>query len=552
MKELTYKYRLLDKDCAMLYDELRGARMFEKKMFVPSMENKAHMYKELDDLIFRCELLAAPDEVFAIMKEQMSNFLQEQKCSIDSWFSRPMKSVNAVVSAFQMYGRKDCRDDDTRADVLISKYAMADEVWSGVRSWLDNVSALYLQECISTMATLDRTMKYELTQLDNTFPVLEQQKKQKLTESIKAVLKSVESWKKEANEILAKRGVTGKNETTEEDIIKFDESYYRNLLHNELGVNLDTLLEWHEKEVEKTRAEVFEIVNKLDIPDEKPTTMAGVNDILNKYAGSFESPEILMKKAQEYLDRAAAEARKIVPMPEETCKLTGIPEQIKYSYPWGGYGGGCPIRRPLIGEYYVNDFNYTAVTDGWIKMMAIHESYPGHHVQFIRTTVDRLPEVMKIGARAVPMIEGTAHRSERIFEYVFKEDQFYPLFVAYRRHHTSVRIKAEMYLRYFGRPIKDAVDLYVNELGFDRATARGQVSAQESMQGYFNCYYYGMKRIEDLEKKFGFEKDEYTRYLFDAGRVSLELFERFLALSPEDKKRYTNDFASIIQFGDEI
>ena len=105
-------------------------------------------------------------------------------------------------------------------------------------------------------------------------------------------------------------------------------------------------------------------------------------------------------------------------------------------------------------------------------------------------------------------------------------------------------------LRYFGRPIREAVDLYVKELGFDRATARGQVSAQESMQGYFNSYYYGMKRIEDLEKKFGFDRDEYTRYLFDAGDISLELFERFLALSPEDKKRYTNDFASIIQFGE--
>ena len=552
MKELTYKYRLLDKDCAMLYDELRGGRAFEKMVFVPNGENKARMYKTLDALMFRNELLKAPDEVFAIMKEQISNFLQAQKLSLKGFFDRPMKTISNFTYAYQNYGRKDCRDDETRADILIAKFAMAEEVWAGVREWLSDVSALYLQECIFTLGTMDRTLKFELTQIDVVFPVLSAEKKQQLIDAINGLLKSAEGWKAEANEILTKKGIVAKNETTEEDTIKFDESYYRDLLHNELGVNLDTLVEWHEAEVEKTRAEVFEIVNKLDIPDEKPTTMAGVNDLLNKYAGSFENPEILMKKAQEYLDRAAEEARKIVPLPEETCQLKGIPEQIKYSYPWGGYGGGCPIRRPLIGEYYVNDFNYTAVTDGWIKMMAIHESYPGHHVQFIRATVDTLPEVIKIGARSIPITEGTAHRSERVFEYVFAEDQFYPLFVAYRRHHTSVRIKAEMYLRYFGRPIKDAVDLYVNELGFDRATARGQVSAQESMQGYFNCYYYGMKRIEELEKKFGFDKDEYTRYLFDAGRVSLELFERFLALSPEDKHRYTHDFASIIQFGEEI
>ena len=68
MKELTYKYRLLDKDCAMFYDELRGGRAFEKAVFVPNAENKARMYKSLDALMFRCELLSAPDEVFAIMK----------------------------------------------------------------------------------------------------------------------------------------------------------------------------------------------------------------------------------------------------------------------------------------------------------------------------------------------------------------------------------------------------------------------------------------------------------------------------------------------------
>ena len=397
---------------------------------------------------------------------------------------------------------------------------------------------------------MDRTLKFELSQLSYTFPNLSKEKTAQLIDSINYILDQSITWAEDARNALSQKGFVPQKETSEDDIIKFDEDYYRNLLQNELGVNLDALLSWHEEEVEKTRAEVFDIVSRLSIPTEKPTTMEGVNDILNTYAGSFESPEILMEKAKEYLDRAKEAALKVVPMPSETCLLLPIPEQIKYSYPWGGYGGGCPIRRPLIGEYYVNDFNYPAVTDGWIKMMAIHESYPGHHVQFVRTTVDRLPEVVKIGARSVPITEGTAHRSERIFEYVFKEDQFYPLFVAYRRHHTSVRIMAELWLRYFGRPIKDAVDLYVRELGFDRKTARGQVSAQESMQGYFSCYYYGMKKIEDLEKKFGFETDEYTRYLFDAGRISLELLERFLALSPEDKNRYTNDFASLIQFGE--
>lgn len=133
-------------------------------------------------------------------------------------------------------------------------------------------------------------------------------------------------------------------------------------------------------------------------------------------------------------------------------------------------------------------------------MNTIHEAYPGHHVQFVRAELDPIPETVKIGAKSVPITEGTAHRSERVFEFVFSEYQFCPLFVAYRRHHTWVRIKADLLIRYFGRPIGDAVQLYVDGLGFDRDTARDQVKAQEGQQGYFTTYYYGMKKLCDWEK----------------------------------------------------
>ena len=45
--------------------------------------------------------------------------------------------------------------------------------------------------------------------------------------------------------------------------IKMDPEAYRSLLKNRLGVSLDELLAWHKEEIEKTRAEVFEIASKL-------------------------------------------------------------------------------------------------------------------------------------------------------------------------------------------------------------------------------------------------------------------------------------------------
>jgi len=274
--------------------------------------------------------------------------------------------------------------------------------------------------------------------------------------------------------------------------------------------------------------------------------MQEVAALLNTHAGAYDTVEEMFYHGRAYLTRAKAGTKGYVKLPQESCIVGEVPELVRAHFPWGGYGGGCPRRRPLIGEMFLNETNYQAVTDGWLKMMAIHEGYPGHHVQFVRATLDPLPETIRLGARSVPLIEGTAHRSERVFEFVFEEDPFYPLFVAYRRHHTAVRIKAELYLRYFGRPIGDAVQLYMDELAFDRVTARGQVKAQELMVGYFNCYYYGMKRLQDLEQQYGYDEKTFTELLFAAGRISLDSFEAFLTMSKADKQRFLTGFPSLL------
>ena len=47
MSELTYKYRLLDKDCAMFYDRLKGSRAFEKESFIPDETNKKQLFDQI-------------------------------------------------------------------------------------------------------------------------------------------------------------------------------------------------------------------------------------------------------------------------------------------------------------------------------------------------------------------------------------------------------------------------------------------------------------------------------------------------------------------------
>ena len=77
-----------------------------------------------------------------------------------------------------------------------------------------------------------------------------------------------------------------------------------------------------------------------------------------------------------------------------------------------------------------------------------------------------------------------------------------------------MRIKADLYLHYFEDLWRTRSSFYVDGLGFDWNTARGQVLYQERNPGYMTCYYYGMKRLRELEAQYMPDEKEFTRTLF--------------------------------------
>lgn len=547
--KLVNDYRVLDKDLALFYDRLNNNREYETDLFLPDISSRNYFIKELETLKNRAEKIERPDNVYDILQEHFMDFIGGQELLLRKVYERPAEHINIFANTFRNVVRRDSRPDDVRAEVIIKRFSQAEEVWRGILTWIDEVSFLYLRELIDDCSLYINTMAAEVTRLYRYFPALNGRQRNELENSINSLSAKMNEWINYTKQLMTSKGMTEAAETSDTDTIQFEEPYYRMLLNNQFGINLDELLDWHEEEVEKTRSEVFEIASKLKIAGPIPKTMKEVNDVLLKYAGPCDTPEEMYLRANVYIKRTRAICHEFVNLPDdEICVVNETPEQYKFSWPWGGCGGGCPLRRPLIGEMFLNRHNFRAVTDGWIKMNTVHEAYPGHHAQFVRATLDPIPETFKLGAKYVPLMEGTAHRSERAFEFIFGEDQFYPLFVAYRRHHTSVRIKSDLWLRYFGKPIGDAVKLYMDELDFDRKIARGQVKQQENMQGYFNCYYYGMKKLSDWEKAYGYDKKQFTELLFSPGRISLNSFEKMLKLYDEDRKSLLNDFGSLLQF----
>ena len=541
--KLVQLYRDFDERCATCLDQIKSTRRYEKQLYVPSEETRKKAERALQELLAEASELEAPDVVFEILKNHFDEFIREQMSHLRRMFAGPSSFISGISNTIDYYSRKDSRSSSERAEILLSRLNNIDAVWSGVRKLLPSTAIDEVSQMADVCDTLSTVAKKMVSRVPELYSGMSEKLVQEVQSELERVSERAKGWEQEVKEFVESRksGSGHKEVVSERDPIE----EYRYLLLNQFGVDLDQILSWHEEEIEKTRSEMFEIANGINVSGlPKVDSVEDVVDILNKFEGPCDEPDEMFVRMRDYLDRAQKATREFVKLPEESVVVVPTPDTLVKHYPWGGYGGGCPRRRPLQGETFLNVENYKAVTDGWIRMNSVHECYPGHHVQWVRSVLDPLPETVKVGARGVPTLEGSAHRSERLMEFIYPDDPFYPLFVAYRRHHTSVRIKADLWLRYFGRPFDDVVDLYVQELGFERKVASGQVLAQNLMKGYFTCYYYGMKRLTDLERQLGYNQKDFTELIFSLPRVSLKTMEEFLKLSEPDKSRLLTEFPS--------
>lgn len=534
--QLVELYRDADLTCARLYYRSRGARMYERTPLPPRPDVRAQLETELAAARAAVDALPAPEPVFALLRGHMRDFLDGEALRINNYFGRAASAIGELSWKIEHFAGVDSRPDAEKVDVLRAQLAAVPDIVSATRALLttatDDDRAALAYEC----AQVGDNYAHYADNAARYFPGLSAAAADELADAIRRARALILE--------LAPQPASGRAPADDESrTAKFDEAYYRRVLHDTLGVELDELLSWYRDEIALTRAAVFESAARLPIAA-IPRTMPEVSAALNRYAGPCDTPEAMLERMRGYLGRAQAAARDWVWFPEEVCRLERVPYPLRESFPWGGYSDGDGVLRPITGKVFLNDGNFRAVTDGWLKMQSIHESYPGHHIQYVRNVTDTLPETLKLGAKHIPLIEGVAHRSEHVFEFVFDEDPFYPLFVAYRRHHTAVRIMSDIMLRYEGRPIADCVKLYMDELGFDHATARGQVRAQEQMEGYFTCYYYGLKKISGFERASGLDARAFTELLFSCGNGSMATLEGFLKLDAAQRESYLNEFCS--------
>ena len=540
--------RNLDMEIAQISHKAFSSGSQEKNLFIPTSAALKGVRATLHALFEDVEELDVSHALVDVLASHFKDFLSGVQLGLDSLNDDPGKAYHMLGAKINGLCLGDYRPESVRHDVLMANLKSTHIIWQeAIQPCLEKFDDLKLARLQNGLAEAQKAISFTVPKLRAVFRGFKKQRLDETKNALEDVLESLESHitfiSGQYNDLF---GMGTKAQRSSDEAICTGQEDYRSKLKSSVGVDLDDVLSWYNDENEKTRAEVLSIASKLD---GKVKTTEDASKLLFKHAGPYSSPEEMFKKANEYLARARVAAREHIWLPEnEECELVPIPDHLRDYYPWGGYMGDYPSRYPLYNKMFLNNHNYTAITDGWLKIIALHEAYPGHHAQFIRSAIGPIPETMKRGASAVAFSEGVCIRSEKVFEFVFAEDPYFPLMVALRRHHASTRIKIDLMLNYFGKTIGETCKEYEKEMGFDEKTARAQVQAHEYMQGYFTGYHYGLKKICDLEKELNWETKAYTELLFSVGRVNLSTFEKIARLSPLNRHSLLHDFASKLQF----
>lgn len=496
----------MDRRVTNLVLRYKSAGEYEIHPFIPGEEEVNGLLAQARSL--SAEVLAQPD---GILRNHWLEVLESLTARVEEDRRYPFRYISGLAGAITDLVHEDPRPMADRLEPLLARLDTAPAVIVDAGVALSSLT-------VERRAQVERSLDALVRAVERAEGALEGfGRREELAEGLMGVKESA---------LALKADVKGfKPDGSREDLP------YERVIGEIFGGDLPATLRWVDDEIARCDGEYRALADRLN-PAKTPA------EILAEELPHAPSPEAMFAEMAGYVERARQACLELMGLPEgEHCAIAEVPDLIRDSYPWGGYRGGNILRGSLQGKVFLNQHNYTAVSRGWMQMMALHECYPGHHAQRVKAAASNLPLSFKAGlsmTRDSHLTEGIAHRSEKLLEGIFP-DRAFPLFVAYRRLHTAVRVRADIDLHYHRKPAAEVAELYRRYLAFTDAEAMGQVRFQEQWPGYMTTYYTGMRELERLESTHSLPAGEWNELLFSAGFVSMKTLKGLLALPANER-----------------
>ena len=261
----------------------------------------------------------------------------------------------------------------------------------------------------------------------------------------------------------------------------------------------------------------------LAIQERHPTTA----EVLSAY-----------RKAMEAAREFVREKKLVSFPPKEELHVVHTPEFRRHEIPFAAYLSPSPKDPNQVGYYYV-----TPVSDddllrehNWVGLenTSVHESYPGHHLQFsVAHSLPAASTLPRLMNESSVFYEGWALYCEQLMqEQGFLNSKEHRFVMLKDRLWRALRIIIDVKTQTGKMTYDEAADLMVRELHFPRAQACGDLNWYSQSPSVPMGYALGWSIINRLREQeqnrlgSAFNLREFHDKLLSAGSISLPLVEK--------------------------
>jgi uncharacterized protein (DUF885 family) len=295
-----------------------------------------------------------------------------------------------------------------------------------------------------------------------------------------------------------------------------------------------SLLALGEALFDKTKKELSDLAEEL-------APGKGIEEVARRIQDRHPAIDEVLAVYQKAMEAARdfVKEKKLVSFPpKEELHVVHTPEFRRHEIPFAAYLSPSPKDPNQVGYYYV-----TPVTDddllrehNWVGLenTSVHESYPGHHLQFSVAnsipTASTLPRLMN---ESSVFYEGWALYCEQLMqEQGFLKTKEHRFVMLKDRLWRALRIIIDVKTQTGEMTYDQAAELMVRELHFPRQQARGDLNwysqSPSGPMGYALGWSIVNRLREQEQKRLGgkFRLREFHDKLLSAGSISLPLVEK--------------------------
>lgn len=311
-----------------------------------------------------------------------------------------------------------------------------------------------------------------------------------------------------------------------------EDRFNRLLVENHfIDVDAKEMLAFGEKLFAETESE-------LKAQAESMERGADISALLEKIKGKHPEPARLLDTYRQRMRDAHKwlQQHDLVTLPEkEALHIQETPGFLKPLIPFAAYEPPLPVDNKQRGLYYVTTSDDEALlaehNQYSIDLTSVHESYPGHHLQFVTANIHHADNMTRSVHASASLYEGWALYCEDLMEeqgFLNREEH---RFIMLRdRLWRALRVIIDVRIHTQGLSMGDASKLMVEKLGFDQQSADAELAWYSTAPTIPLCYASGYELIkavrEHQQQKPGFELKAFHDALLKQGSIALPLVIR--------------------------